>query len=147
MIVRSFSLALALFAAAALPAAAASSDVARLSAVKGDVRLASASGLTVAGKGAALTAGDRIVARSGSASIAYADGCVVTAPAGTMITIGAASPCAGAAGLVTPGSSAALSIPGLSKWDASAYVAAAGVAVLGASLIAGLVAKDDPESP
>jgi hypothetical protein len=147
MIARSLSLALALCAAAALPAAAASQGLAQISAVKGDVRLASGGAMQSAASGAALKAGDRVVARSGSARIAYADGCIVTAPAGTMVTVGKASPCAGGPGLVTPGDAAALSIPGISKWDANAYVAAAGVLVLGASLIAGITHKDKPESP
>jgi hypothetical protein len=147
MIVRSVSLALALCAAASLPAAAASQGLAQISAVKGDVRLASGGAMQSAADGARLKAGDRIVARTGSARIAYADGCVVIAPAGTMITVGKASPCAGAAGLVTPGDAAAFSIPSLSKWDTGAYFAAAGVVVLGASLIAGITHKDDPESP
>ena len=147
MIVRSFSLALALSAAISLPAAAASQGLAQVSAVKGDVRVSSGGAMHSAANGAALKAGDRIVARSGSARIAYADGCVVTAPAGTMVTVGKASPCAGGPGLVTPGDAAALSIPGVAKWDTGAYFAAAGVLVLGASLIAGLTHKDDPESP
>ena len=147
MYVRSFSLALALVAAVALPAAAATQGLAQISAVKGDVRLSSGGAMQNAGEGAALKAGDRIVARTGSARIAYADGCVVTAPAGTMVTVGTASPCSGGEGLVTPGTAAAFSIPGVSKWDTGAYFAAAGVVVLGASLIAGLTHKDDPESP
>jgi hypothetical protein len=64
-----------------------------------------------------------------------------------MVTVGKASPCAGGQGLVTPGDAAALSIPGISKWDTGAYFAAAGVVVLGASLIAGITHKDKPESP
>ena len=147
MYVRSFSLALALAAAVALPAAAATQGLAQISAVKGDVRLSSGGAMQSAGEGAALKAGDRIVARTGSARIAYADGCVVTAPAGTMVTVGTASPCAGGEGLVTPGTAAAFSIPGVSKWDTGAYFAAAGVFVLGASLVAGLAVNDDPESP
>lgn len=147
MIVRSLSLALAACAALSVPAMAASSAVAQLSSVKGDVRLASGQGMANAADGAALKAGDRIVARGGSARIAYADGCVVSAPAGTMITVAAASPCAGGAGLVTPGAAAALSFPDIGKWEIGAYVAGAGVLLLGASLIAGLTHKDDPESP
>lgn len=147
MIVRSVSLALALCAAVSLPAAAASQGLAQISAVKGDVRLSSGGAMQTAADGAALKAGDRIVARSGSARIAYADGCVVTAPAGTMVTVGKASPCAGGAGLVTPGDTAAFSIPALNKWDTGAYFAAGGVVVLVASLIAGITYKDDPESP
>lgn len=147
MTVRSFSLALALCAATALPAAAASQGLAQVSAVKGDVRLASGGAMQAAAEGATLKAGDRVVARTGSARIAYADGCVVTAPAGTLLTVGKASPCASGQGLVAPGAAAAFSIPGFSKWDTGAYFAAAGVAVLGASLIAGLTYKDDPVSP
>ena len=147
MYVRSFSLALALVAAVALPAAAASQGLAQISAVKGDVRLSSGGAMQAAGQGAALKAGDRIISRTGEARIAYADGCVVTAPAGTMVTVGKASPCAGGQGLVTSGDAAALSIPGIAKWDAGAYFAAAGVVVLGAGLIAALTYKDTPESP
>lgn len=147
MIARSISLALALSAAVALPAAAASQGLAQITAVQGDVRLASGGAMQTAANGAGLKAGDRIVARSGAARIAYADGCVVSAPAGTMVTVGKASPCAGGQGLVTPGDAAALSIPALNKWDTGAYFAAGGVALLVASLVAGITYKDNPESP
>ena len=86
-------------------------------------------------------------ARTGEARIAFADGCVVTAPAGTMVTVGKASPCAGGQGLVTSGDAAALSIPGVAKWDMGAYFAAAGVVVLAGGLVAALTYKDTPESP
>ena len=111
------------------------------------MRIAGGQGLASANAGAALKAGDRVVARSGSASIAYADGCVVSAPAGTMITVGAASPCAGGQGLVTPGPASAISMPAFSKWESGAWIASAGVVVLGASIIAGLTNEDEPESP
>ena len=147
MTVRKFALSLSLAAAFAQPALAGGAGVAQLGSVKGDVRISEGSGLAAARSGAELQAGDRIVARSGSAALRYADGCVVTVPAGAMATIGAASPCAGGAGLINPGSSSALTLPGLGRIEGQGYIALVGVTILVGTLILAAVNEDDPTSP
>ena len=81
-------------------ASAKDAAMAQLSAVKGSV-MVNQGGKMVAATSGALRAGDRVVAADGSARLAYADGCVVSLQANGMATIGAASPCATGAGLVT----------------------------------------------
>lgn len=144
MTARPFFVSLALTAALASPAMAARVGVVQLEAVKGDVRVAGEKGLVAAGNGVSLRAGDRVVARDGSATLRYADGCVVRMPASAMVTVGAASPCDGGAGLVTPGPAAALSLPELSDLETGAYFAIAGTVLLGAGLVAAIT---DPASP
>lgn len=73
---------------------------ASLAQASGEVVLLSAKGAASAHAGAGLAAGDRLVVKTGQASLQYADGCAVTLKAGSMATIGAKSPCAGGAGLV-----------------------------------------------
>ena len=51
------------------------------------------------GSATVLRQGDRIVAKSGVAKIAFSDGCKVDLKAGSMITIGKASPCSVKGGL------------------------------------------------
>ena len=144
MTTRPFFVSLALAAALASPAMAAKVGAVQLEGVKGDVRIAGKSGLLSARSGAALAVGDRVVARSGSASLRYADGCVTRVPSGAMATIAAASPCAGGAGLVTGGPATALSLPQLSGLETGAYFAIAGTVLLGAGLITAIA---DPASP
>lgn len=144
MIVRPFFVSLALVAALARPAMAAQGSAAQLEGVKGDIRIAGRTGLSTGKTGAALSAGDRVVARSGSASLRYADGCVTQVPAGAMATIAAASPCATGQGLITGGPATALTLPKLSGLETGAYFAIAGTALLGAGLIAAIT---DPASP
>lgn len=144
MTVRPFFASLALVAALASPAMAAKASAVQLDAVKGDVRISGKTGLSAGQSGAVLYAGDRVVARSGSATLRYADGCVTRVPAGAMATIAAASPCASGEGLVTAGPATALTLPKLSGMETGAYFAIAGTALLGAGLIAAIV---DPASP
>jgi hypothetical protein len=81
-------------------ASAKDASVAQLSAVKGSV-MVSQGGKVVPAATGALRAGDRVIAANGSARLSYADGCVVSLPANGMATVGAASPCATGAGLVS----------------------------------------------
>jgi hypothetical protein len=144
MIVRPFCISLALVAALASPVMAAQGAAAQLDGVKGDIRIAGKTGLSAGRNGAALAAGDRVVARSGSATLRYADGCVARVPAGAMATIASASPCATGQGLVTAGPATALTLPKLSGMETGAYFAIAGTVLLGAGLIAAIT---DPASP
>jgi hypothetical protein len=140
---------LCLAAALALCAAAAQAaePAATLTAVKGAGVIGAGSGFTPAKAGAALEAGDRVVAKAGELSLRYADGCTVTVPANGMATIAGRSPCAGGPGLVQAGGSSALL--GMSKWGPGAYFAGAGALVIGGAVIYGLTdpTGDDPVSP
>lgn len=70
---------------------------AQLGAVSGQVMLGQDGAYAKAGAGAALKAGDRLLATDGSsAELRYADGCVVNLLPGAMATVGAKSPCAAA---------------------------------------------------
>ena len=83
---------------------------ARISSVSGAV-LASQNGkFATATASTALKAGDRIVARNGTAQVTFADGCVVSVKPQAMLTVGASSPCVSGSGLVsaTEGSTALL---------------------------------------
>jgi hypothetical protein len=95
---------LSLAAAAALvcsPAFAAETSIATLGAVHGSV-MVNQNGKMVSASAASLKAGDRIVASAnGSASVKFADGCVVSLKPASMITVAAKSPCASGAGLVS----------------------------------------------
>ena len=99
----------ALAAAAAMIAgqAFAADPAAQLSAVRGEV-LVSRDGKLVKAAPGVLRSGDRVVARlDGEARLAYADGCAVTLKPGAMVTVSAASPCAGGSGLVSAASASA----------------------------------------
>jgi hypothetical protein len=74
---------------------------AQIASVTGAVIAIQAGGTAPAKAGGALMLGDRVIARTGQASLRYADGCTVTVKAGSMATIGANSPCASGAGLVS----------------------------------------------
>jgi hypothetical protein len=81
------------------PALAADASVAQLGAIKGSV-LVSQNGKMVSASSASLKAGDRVVASAnGSASVKFADGCVVALKPASMITVAAKSPCASGSGL------------------------------------------------
>jgi hypothetical protein len=83
------------------PALAADASAAQLGAIKGSV-MVSKNGKMVSASGAILKAGDRIVTQANSsASVKFADGCVVNLKPASMITVGAKSPCASGAGLVS----------------------------------------------
>lgn len=81
-------------------ASATDATAAQLGAVKGSVMVSHGAAFAKAGAGAALKAGDRIVASdNSSAELRYADGCVVNLAPQAMATVGAKSPCVGS-GLV-----------------------------------------------
>ena len=61
--------------------------------VSRDGALKPLSGLT-----GSLRQGDRVIAKSGVAKIAFADGCKISLKAGSMFTVGKASPCAASHG-------------------------------------------------
>jgi hypothetical protein len=83
------------------PALAADASLAQLGAVKGSV-LVSQNGKMVSTSATALKAGDRVVTQAnGSATVKFADGCVVNLKPASMVTLGAKSPCASGAGLVS----------------------------------------------
>ena len=73
---------------------AAAADV-LVTAVTGSVMVNQNGRFVPATRGAALQAGDRVMATNGSASIVYGDGCNVAVTARSMATVAAASPCAG----------------------------------------------------
>lgn len=82
-------------------AQAADTALAQVSSVKGPVLVSQGGKFTPATASAKLGVGDRIVARDGQASVAFADGCQVTLKPQAMLTVSAASPCASGPGLVT----------------------------------------------
>jgi hypothetical protein len=100
----------AIAAISALMAGQAVAAEASLAQVKGNVLVSQGGKMVNASGVSSLRAGDRVVASNGAAKISYADGCVVSLNANGMATIGAASPCANGAGLVSAsqGSSAQL---------------------------------------
>jgi hypothetical protein len=100
-------------------ASAADTALAQISAVKGSVVVTQNGKLVEAADATALRAGDRVVAREGQASIKYADGCVVSLKPQAMATIGAASPCASGAGLVTATQGDSAQFLGLSGFGAA----------------------------
>jgi hypothetical protein len=125
---------LAVAAVAALvcgPAFAADTSLAQLGAVKGSV-LVSQNGKMVSASTASLKAGDRVVASAnGSASVKFADGCVVDLKPASMITVAAKSPCALGSGLV-----AAQAQPQQMSASTAGWVAAGAFVVVGGALVA-----------
>ena len=97
---KSFSLALAAVMAASSVQAGEAAK-AQLQSAKGEVLVIQAKGTLSARGGEALAAGDRVLVKTGQASVQFSDGCKVALKPGSMATIGAASPCAGGAGLVS----------------------------------------------
>src|SRR4051812_46399172 len=73
----------------------------QLQAATGDVMVVQAKGVQAGHAGQALAAGDRVLVKTGQANLRYGDGCLIAVKAGSMATIGAISPCAGGAGLVS----------------------------------------------
>jgi hypothetical protein len=116
------------------PALAADASIAQLGAVKGSV-MVSQNGKMVSVSAASLKAGDRVVTQAnGTATVKFADGCVVNLKAASMVTVGAKSPCAAGAGLVSasqaqPAALSAESIFG-TGWTTVDY-ALLGVAAIG----------------
>jgi hypothetical protein len=127
----------------ASPALAADASAAQIGAIKGSV-MVSKDGKMVSANGAILKAGDRIVAQAnGSASVKFADGCVVNLKPATMITVGAKSPCASGAGLVSATQANPQQLFGLGE----AATAAVAFVVVGAIVIAAADSKDTSTSP
>ena len=113
------------------PAFAADAPVAQLGAVTGSV-MVSQNGKMITANSASLKAGDRVVASAnGSASVKFADGCVVALKPASMITVAAKSPCASGAGLVSASSAAPQQLaPETAQWVAiGAFVIGGGALV------------------
>lgn len=127
---------------AALFAHSAQAGEATLGAVKGEVVVGSATGFSAAKAGAALKPGDRIIARSGGATIRYADGCEKALPQGGMVVIAPKSPCAGGPGLVTATEGASAQFIKLPT-SPGAYVAGAGTLVIIGALLYGAFGVSD----
>jgi hypothetical protein len=128
--IRKFAAIAAVGAMIAGPALAADVSVAQLGAVQGSV-MVSQGGKMVAASTASLKAGDRVVASAnGSASVKFADGCVVSVKPASMITVGAKSPCASGAGLVS-----ASSAQPQQAWN-TPFLAAAGTFVVVGAIVA-----------
>lgn len=75
--------------------AASPAFVARVGAVSGSVMISQNGRLAPASAGSVLRPGDRVMAANGKASVVYGDGCNVAITARSMVTVSAASPCAG----------------------------------------------------
>ena len=84
--------------------AAVAAEGVRLSTVNGSVMVNQNGRFAPANRGAALRAGDRIVATNGTANLVYADGCNVAISARSMATVSATSPCAGGSSGLTKAS-------------------------------------------
>jgi hypothetical protein len=138
--VRKFAALAAITAVIATPAFAADAAVAQLSAVKGSVMVTS-NGKTAQATAAALKAGDRVVATKGTASVKFTDGCTVALKTGSMVTVGAKSPCAAGNGVVATNSADAQALFG----GVSGGTAALATFVLGAVIIG--VASESSDSP
>jgi hypothetical protein len=111
--------------------------------IEGSVSLARNGVLKPATAGA-LEQGDRVVARDGSATLTYADGCVVDLAANAMAVVGASSPCASGEGLIRASESP--SAQGFSNMTAGQAIGVGLVTVLTLYGISeGL--DDDPVSP
>ena len=126
-------------------ASAKDAALAQLSAVKGSV-MVNQDGKMVRAASGALRAGDRVVATSGSARVAYADGCVVSLKANGMATIGAVSPCASGSGLISASQgSAAQSDTGMTTLQLVGAIVAVGILAIGLANVADN--EDDAVSP
>jgi uncharacterized protein YycO len=125
---------MALAAAAALCVAgqASAKDVAaaaQLTGVSGSVMIQQGGKMVSATNASALRAGDRVVAMNGAkASVKFADGCVVQLTASNMVTIGAKSPCASGAGLVSANQAAPAA---LTPVQMAGYAVVAGLGIWG----------------
>lgn len=118
-------------------AAAADAALAQVSAVKGSVVVSQNGKMVDASSVTSLRAGDRVVSKDGTASLKFADGCQVSLKPQAMVTVGAASPCASGAGLVTANQGDSAQMFGLSGFGA----ALAAFGILAVILIA--VGDDD----
>jgi hypothetical protein len=129
-------LALAVAGAFCVAGQASAMDVAsaQLSGVTGSVMIQQNGKMVAATNASALHAGDRVVAAKGAAQVKFADGCVVKLTASKMVTVGAKSPCASGAGLV----SATQAAPA-EGWLSSPTAQIIGYTVVGAGVIYGIV--------
>jgi hypothetical protein len=140
---RMFAAFAAVGAMIASPALAADASAAQLGAIKGSV-MVNQNGKMVSANGATLKAGDRIVTQAGStASVKFADGCVVNLKPASMITLAAKSPCASGSGLVSAAPADASQMFGLS----TAATAITAFVVVGAIVIAASDSKSISTSP
>ena len=81
--------------------ASAATAAAQISSVTGSVVASQNGRFAPATTSTVLTAGDRVVSRDGTASVKFADGCVISMKPQAMLTVGATSPCASGTGLVS----------------------------------------------
>ena len=125
-------------------ASAADAALAQINSVKGSVVVSQNGKFVPATNVSTLKAGDRVVAKNGQAQLKYADGCVVSLKPQGMATIGAQSPCASGAGLVSATQGDSAQMFGLTGFGAAAAVFAGLAAVL---LIAGDSEDDNTVTP
>ena len=78
----------------AAQASAAAASAAQVSSVSGSVLASKDGKFSPATSSTTLQAGDRLVARDGTAQVKFSDGCVVSVKPQAMLTVGASSPCA-----------------------------------------------------
>lgn len=116
---------------------------AQLQSASGQVMILQAKGAVTAHGGEALAAGDRVLVKSGQADVRFADGCLVAVKASGMATIGAVSPCAGGAGLVSaqPAEPAAFG-EALKHITPGGVVAGLGSVVLVGAIVDGVINAD-----
>jgi hypothetical protein len=128
-------MALAVAGALCVAGQASAKDVAaaQLAGVSGSVMVQQDGKMVAASNTSALKAGDRVVAANGKASVKFADGCVVQLTANNMVTVGAKSPCASGAGLV----SASQAAP--AQWVPTTPLALASYVVVGGLVVWGIV--------
>jgi hypothetical protein len=122
-------------------AAAADAAIAQVSAVKGSAVVSQNGRIAPLTGAASLKAGDRVIAKDGQVSLAYADGCKITLKANAMATIGSASPCASQQGLVSATGGDSAQLFGLTWFGTTLVV----VGVIGALYL--VFDDDDSVSP
>jgi hypothetical protein len=116
---------------------------AQISTVSGAVVAVQAKGAVPAKVGANLVLGDRVVAKTGQANLRYADGCLVTVKAGSMATIGATSPCANGAGLISATTAQPAQVgKAFSHVTLGNVLAATGTVLLAGAVIDGVINGD-----
>ena len=125
-------------------ASAADVAQAQINSVKGSVVVSQNGKFVPAANVSALKAGDRVVAKDGQAQLKYADGCVVSLKPQGMATIGAKSPCASGAGLVSATQGDSAQMFGLTGFGAAAVAFTGLAAVL---LVVGDSEDDNTVSP
>lgn len=122
-------MALAALGALCVAGQAAAKDVAaaQLTGVNGSVMIQQGGKMVAASNASTLRAGDRIVAMNGGkANVKFADGCVVQLSGSNMVTVGAKSPCASGAGLVSANQAAPAALT-TTQWVGYGVVAGLGI--------------------